>query len=49
MPKSNAERQAKWRESKKQLVEVRTHVKTEKQRRELLRLAKEMRTQQPNT
>jgi len=42
-PKSNAERQADWRKRRAKLVEVRTHVKTEAQRKRLLEIAKEMR------
>ena len=42
-PKSNAERQKAWREKNKGLIQVRTHVKTEAQRQELLKIAKEMR------
>ena len=41
--KSNAERQADWRKRRAELVEVRTNVKTEAQRQELLKIAKEMR------
>ena len=43
MPKTNAERQAKWRKSKEGLIEVRVHVRTEAQRKEIQERAKEMR------
>lgn len=42
-PKTNAERQAAWRKRKAGLVEVRTHVKTEAQRKKLLDMARKMR------
>ena len=42
-PKSNAERQADWRKRRAELVEVRTHVKTQEQADKIKAIARKMR------